>query len=54
MNTPVNRSTEEYLAPDIEVRGSLNALTQGGSMSGSLDAHYAVGTSSSYGGGLFS
>ncbi len=44
----------DYTAPDIRVRGSLNELTRGGSVSGNLDADYPVGTSSTYGGGLFS
>jgi hypothetical protein len=43
-----------YIPPAIEVRGSLNSLTQGGSLSGSTDAVYPVGTSSNFDGGLFS
>lgn len=49
-----NGSAEGYQAPDIEVRGTLNDLTQGGHQSGSLDASYAQGTSSNFDGGLFS
>jgi hypothetical protein len=45
---------ENYDPPQIHVRGSVNDLTKGGSVSGTLDASYPVGTSSSYGGGLFS
>lgn len=43
-----------YVPPAIEVRGSLSALTQGGGLSGTLDASYPIGTSSSFDGGLFS
>lgn len=50
--TAGNGST--YAAPEIKVRGSLNELTRGGSVSGNLDASYPVGTPSNYGGGLFS
>lgn len=42
----------EYVPPAIEVRGSLNEMTQGGSLSGNLDANWPQGTPSSY--GLFS
>lgn len=43
-----------YEKPTIADHGNLVDLTAGGSQTGNLDATYAVGTSSSYGGGLFS
>ena len=46
--------TGEYVPPEIEERGELNEVTQGGSSTGSLDASYPQGTSSSFDGGLFS
>ena len=45
---------EVYEPPELRIRGTLNELTQGGSQAGNLDASYPVGTSSTYGGGLFS
>jgi hypothetical protein len=34
---------EEYTPPAIEVKGSLNELTQAGQLSGGLDSMYPVG-----------
>jgi hypothetical protein len=46
---------EEYVPPEIEDRGSLNEVTQGGTRSGNLDANYNQGgDSQGWGGGLFS
>jgi hypothetical protein len=54
MQNPINHPTDQYTPPSIEVLGTLGDLTQGGSMSGSLDANYPIGTSSDFNGGLFS
>jgi hypothetical protein len=54
MSNTVNHPTDQYTPPSIDVLGSLGEFTQGGSMSGSLDATYPVGTSSDFNGGLFS
>jgi hypothetical protein len=45
MNTDKD-AVEEYTPPNIEVLGSLEELTQGGSAAGTLDAVYPVGTPS--------
>ncbi|HEY4826062.1 MAG TPA: lasso RiPP family leader peptide-containing protein [Solirubrobacteraceae bacterium] len=49
-----NDVARTYEKPTIADHGALVDLTAGGSQSGSLDATYAVGTSSSFNGGLFS
>ena len=54
MRGTLNRPADEYTPPRIEVLGSLGEMTNGGSMSGSLDANYPIGTSSQFNGGLFS
>lgn len=54
MKNTHNCPTDQYTPPSIEVLGSLVEVTQGGSLSGSLDANYPIGTSSSFNGGLFS
>jgi hypothetical protein len=38
-----SKPREEYTPPAIEVKGSLNELTQAGSLSGSLDHVYPMG-----------
>jgi hypothetical protein len=56
MRSTLNHPADQYTPPSIEVLGTLGDLTQGGSLSGTLDASYPVGTSSSSNnyGGLFS
>ncbi len=38
-----SKVTEEYTPPAIEVKGSVNELTQAGLLSGGLDHMYPVG-----------
>lgn len=37
-------SKNNYVAPEMEVLGSFESLTQGGSQTGDLDAQFPVGT----------
>jgi hypothetical protein len=53
-NEASNDGRPTYEKPTIADHGALVDLTAGGSQAGNLDATYPMGTSSSYGGGLFS